>query len=247
MNEIYIYPNSFIELLNLIKILFDKKIRPYNIKNKDYNPGMFDKIINLEIKDDDKIINEFVQIFGKDNIQIIYYIFISNEENKEVIIYYYLLNYFKYHENLFRMRNLKCVSEALRISKKVSNENHRLKGFTRFRELQNKVLYAEVNPDNDILHLLGIHFKRRLSNEYFIIKDVNRNMFCIYDKKDIYLVLNKNNISFNNISKDENEFAKMWQDFYQTIGIEMRKNDRCRMNFMPKKYWDYILEVKGEL
>ena len=35
----------------------------------------------------------------------------------------------------------------------------------------------------------------------------------------------------------------MWKTFYNTIGIEERKNNRCRMNFMPKKYWKYILEV----
>ena len=37
-----------------------------------------------------------------------------------------------------------------------------------------------------------------------------------------------------------------WKDFYKTIGIKERKNDRCRMNFMPKKYWKYILEMSDE-
>ena len=37
-----------------------------------------------------------------------------------------------------------------------------------------------------------------------------------------------------------------WQTFYNTIGIKERKNSRCQMNFMPKKYWPYIIEMSGE-
>ena len=73
------------------------------------------------------------------------------------------------------MRNLKCVDASLKISKYVSNENHKLKGFLRFQELENHILYAEISPTNNVLELLSIHFKKRLKNEYWIIKDVGRN------------------------------------------------------------------------
>ena len=50
-------------------------------------------------------------------------------------------------------------------------------------------------------------------------------------------------INVENLSNTEIEMETMWKTFYNTIGIEERKNNRCRMNFMPKKYWKYILEV----
>ena len=49
------------------------------------------------------------------------------------------------------------------------------------------------------------------------------------------------------ISNDELDIQNLWKEFYKTIGIAKRKNDRCRMNFMPKKYWKYIIEVSDEL
>ena len=51
MNNIYIYNDTFISLLNLINILITKKIKPYNIKTSLYTPTLFDNLINLEIID----------------------------------------------------------------------------------------------------------------------------------------------------------------------------------------------------
>ena len=31
--------------------------------------------------------------------------------------------------------------------------------------------------------------------------------------------------------------------FFKTISIKERKNPRCQMQFMPKKYWKNLLEV----
>ena len=245
--NVYIYNDSFISLLNLIKILFKNKVKPDNIKNSDYTGDLFANLIKLDIEEDSKVISEFIKYFNHYHFNLIYYVFLSNEENKELIIYYFLLNYFKYRENLTRMRNLKCVSEVLRISKKVKNEAHKMKGFTRFKELKNNVLYAEINPDNDILFPLSIHFKRRLSNEYWLIKDVNHHLVSIYDRKDFYIV-KEDDVKIEEIlSTKEELFKDLWCTFYKTVGIKERKNDRCRMNFMPKKYWNYLCEVEGEL
>ena len=68
------------------------------------------------------------------------------------------------------MRNLRCVSEALRIKEKVAREAHKFKGFLRFKELKSESLYAEINPDNDILFILAKHFQKRLK-EFILVKN----------------------------------------------------------------------------
>lgn len=245
MNNIYIYQNNFISLLNLIKYLLKNKIKPFDIKDEFYNRSMLDNLIYLNIEDDN--ILEFIKYIGNINLKIIYYVYLSTTENKELIIYYYILNTFKYHEKTIYMRNLNCVSKSLKIYNHVKRESHRFKGFTRFRQINNKILYAEINPDNNIIEIVSNHFKERLKYEYWIIKDVNRNILSLYNKKD-YVLVSGNDIKLLelNNSKEEVEIQKLWQEFYKTIGIKERKNDRCRMNFMPKKYWKYILEVKEE-
>ena len=48
------------------------------------------------------------------------------------------------------------------------------------------------------------------------------------------------------ISKNETEIENLWRCFFNTIGIKERENKRCQMNFMPKKYWKNILEMRNE-
>jgi len=248
MDNIYIYNETLISLLNLINYLVHNKIKPYNIKNFKYSPLLFENIININIDDDENIIEKIINNIGKVNFKVIFSIFLSNENNKELIMYYYYLNSLKYKENTIYMRNLKCVSEALRIHKYVYHESHKFKGFVRFKELVNNVLYAEIEPTNNILILVSNHFKLRLKNEYWIIKDVKRNILCVYDKKNIFLI-NGNDFKLlnNNLSNDELNYENLWKDFYKTIGIDSRKNDRCRMNFMPKKYWKYLIEMSDDV
>lgn len=248
MNNIYIYNNSFISLLNLIRKLISDNIVPTNIKDESYNASLFDNVIRLEISNNENIIDEVLGRIGKNIFKIIYYVFLSKDENKELIIYYFYLNSLKYKKEIVYMRNLKCVNKALSISQYVSRENHKYKGFVRFKELKNNVLYAEIEPENDILYILSNHFKNRLKNEYWIIKDNKRDILSIYDKNDYYLVMQEEFVLLTNeLSDREKEIEDMWKSFYKTIGIKERKNDRCRNNFMPKKYWKYIIEMSEEI
>lgn len=245
--DIYIYNNSFQSLLCLCKLLLEHHIKPFLIKNKEYVPNLFDHIIELELEKEEGIIDYFIKKIPKIAIKICYYVFLSEEENKELIIFYFLLNSFKYQEKIIYMRNLNCVVRALKIGKFVSREAHRMKGFIRFKELETKVFYAQMEPDNDILYLLSLHFQKRLASEYWMIRDKKRGMLSVYDKKRFYIIEDKNwDVSNMKLGKNELEMEELWKKFYNTIGIKERKNDRCRMNFMPKKYWKNILEMEWE-
>lgn len=248
MNNIYLYDNTFIGLLSLCQKLIDLKIKPFNIKTNDYLPTLFDEVIDLKINPNENIIINITNNYGLDIFNIIYYTYLSIDDNKEIIIFYFLLNTYKYGKNIINMRKLNCVNKALNTSHYVSRENHRMKGFLRFKELTNNILYAEMEPTNNIIFLLAKHFKNRLKNEYWIIKDTARNILALYNKKEIIFV-DGEKFQLNNFKLSPNETAitKLWQEFYNTIGIEERKNDRCRMNFMPKKYWKYIIEMSDEL
>ena len=247
MNNVYLYNGDFLYLLSLIKYLYNFKIKPDNIKDNSFSPSLFDNIINLNIVVDDNIVDSFINSIGANNFKIIFYTFLSNNINKELIIYYFYLNALKYKDNIIYMRNLKCVSESLKIAKYVKHEAHKYKGFVRFKELENNVLYAEIEPTNDVLYIISKHFELRLKNEYWIIKDIKRNKLSVYDKNKFFIISGDNFKLFNNnLSEEELDIEKLWKEFYKTIGIETRKNDRCRMNFMPKKYWKYIIEVSDK-
>ena len=245
MNNIYVYDGTFINLLNLIKYLSTFNIKNINIKKENHNFSLFDKEINLNIPSKENIVEEIITDIGTNNFNALYYTYLSNENNKENIMYFFYMNAKYYKNTILGRRNLNCVRETLKIIKYVKQENHKYKGFTRFKELNGGILYAEIEPNNNIIFLLSKHFKNRLKNEYWIIKDVRRNLFSIYDKNS-FKILNDIYLKDINFSNDEKDTQNMWKTFYNTIGIKERKNDRCRMNFMPKRYWKYILEMDDE-
>lgn len=243
-NKIYLYDGTFSTLMDLITQLLAFKTKPLNICNQNnYLPSLLDETIELKLDNNFDISKIKVT---KNILKTIYYVYLSTDEHKELIIYYFLLNGLKYQDKIFTIRNLKCVNSTLKIAKYVSNENHKLKGFLRFQELENHILYAEISPTNNVLELLSIHFMKRLKNEYWIIKDVGRNTYSFYDKQKYYIIADENiNLKTLGAIEKEKEVENLWVTFFNTIGIKERKNNRCQMNFMPKKYWKYIIEMEG--
>lgn len=44
------------------------------------------------------------------------------------------------------------------------------------------------------------------------------------------------------ISSSEVAYQELWKLFFNTIAIRERTNPKCQMQFMPKKYWQDLIE-----
>ena len=175
-----------------------------------------------------------------------YYLFLSHNEDKELLIFYFWLYSIKYGNQIFIRRDIPIISKAIDTINYVSRENHKMKGFLRFKELKSHFLYAKMAPENNVLPLLVKHFMKRLKNENWIIEDEKRKIMAIYDNHKLMLVASNLVKIDTDLATNEEQMEKLWQTFYQTISIASRENEKCRRNFMPKKYWKYILEVSQE-
>ena len=244
MNNIYLYDGKFSSLLALIYTLLDKE----NIiikEEKVYKNNLLDTPIFLKIENKEKKASLLKEKFSKKILSIIHYAFLSASQDKETIIFNFIKASIKYNDNVVYHRNLDCVNEVLKISSYVSREAHRMKGFLRFKKMQNDFYYAEMSPTNNIISILSNHFKNRLKNEFFIIKDVKRNIYSLYDKNKIYYFIDEEIVSLDlNLNSNEEKIIDLWKSFFNTIGIKERQNLKCQMNFMPKKYWNYIIEME---
>ena len=241
MNNIYLYDGSFDSLINLIYTLIDNNIIPNDIKTDEYN-NLIDNFIYL------KDLKEYKNTLSNELMYIIYKVYLSNDERKELILYYFIKNALIYKDKILDYKYLNCVLHVLRINKNVSSEAHKLKGFLRFKELKNNVFYAEMSPKNNVIFLLAEHFKKRLSNEYFLIKDTERNIYAFYDKTNIMYLNDEDIKELNlNINDNELEIESLWKSFFNTIGIKERKNYKTQRNFMPKRYWKYMIEMEDKL
>ncbi|MBR1413625.1 MAG: TIGR03915 family putative DNA repair protein [Bacilli bacterium] len=242
MNKTYLYNGSFNSLISLVGDLIYLKITPSDIKSdKEYKINLLDEPVQLNLE---KKINLF-DYLSYNVIHIVYYCYLSSVDNKELIIYYFIKNALKYKSKIFNHRDLNCVNKILKIAHNVGNEAHKLKGFLRFKQMKNNFYYAEYESTNNVIEILANHFKKRLNKDYWIIKDVKRNNYALYDLKKIMYLTEDEIIKLNLDKNSEEDIVEdLWKTFFKTVAIKERKNLKCQMNFMPKKYWNYIIEME---
>lgn len=165
-----------------------------------------------------------------------------------------------------------CIAELFELSRKVKNESHRYRMFVRFHELEGArampaladerktkqicsreelereegaILFSEIEPENQVLPLLGEHFSDRFPMVNFMIYDHTHRMCLVHPSGGTWMIwqdveLEKEDL--HRYSRKEEEYTRLWKGFVSSISIEERKNLRCQMNFMPKKYWKYMTE-----
>ena len=85
--------------------------------------------------------------------------------------------------------------------------------------MENDVLYAEVEPDHDVLELIAGHFCDRYKNDPFIINDVRRGKALIAYQQRWY-ISDFDGSDIPGISADEEKIRALWRDYFRNIAIK---------------------------
>ena len=144
------------------------------------------------------------------------------------------------------MLSIDYVLEVVKLRKNVLMEAHRFDGLVRLQEIGNNIWYASVHPDNNIIEKVGQFLKRRFPMQNIILHDKNRNLAFMYSvlKPNSYEIIEvPANIQFSAFSEDEVRFQSLWKTFFKSVAIKERTNSKLQMHFMPKKYWQDLIEV----
>ena len=105
-----------------------------------------------------------------------------------------------------------------------------------------QILYARIQPDNDVIALAAHHFSDRFRNERLIIHDVGRNKAVIaYRGRWIVSAFSPEQIQ--KASAEEMEWRRLWKQYFDHIAIMERKNTRCQNNFIPDRYRKHLTEI----
>lgn len=243
---IFLYDSTFEGLLTAIYEAYYSKNKPdkiYSIDN--YELNLIDIVINIKTD-----LNKFKKVYEAieskisiESLRKIYYVYLSEMKESSNMIYDYIRLGFKLGKEVELYKHLDIVLNIDKISKKVSLEKHRFTGFIRFKEV-NGFLYGKIEPDFNILPIIGSHFKNRLTNEFFIIEDTKRNIALIYDKNNYYLtVLSNEQKETLNYSKDTGMYEQLWQQYFKSTNITERENSKLQKRMMPTRYWHNLTEI----
>lgn len=236
----YLYDGTYEGFLSTIfdayKVIEDVEIKKKTDQINFFEDCIFtrtdlDKAKRVEFAMEEKIARRF-----SDSV---FLAFSSRKEDPETTIARVIKLVFTKGLKVLSSPNPAC-REFTAMLKNVYSENHKYKGLLRFKKLENQILFAIIEPENDILEILLGHFKKRLMNEKFIIYDKNRKKAGFYAKKEcrIYKVDNLN-IEYD---QDEDILEEAWIRFYNCVKIENRENKKLMAANMPKRYWQYLPE-----
>lgn len=151
-----------------------------------------------------------------------------------------------------KQRVMNCLTKdyvctVAELSKKTWNEAHRFMGFVRFTELTGGILYADINPENDVLSLIAPHFANRYPEEHWVLYDERRERFAIHRAGKGWMILEDMRIAEevrSQLSMEEEDYRAMWKAFTKSISIEARKNEALQKQLLPLKFRGKMTEFK---
>lgn len=178
------------------------------------------------------------------DLRRIYKAYLSNDPDKETKILRYIVLGFREGAKISMLHGNQTVFDIQSIEKKIEVEKERMLQFVRFSVMENNVLYARIEPDNDVVELIAGHFCDRFKNEPFIIHDVKRSKALIAYRKKWY-ISQFDDEDIPELSADEHDYRRLWKNYFENIAIRERTNPRCQKNFMPVRYWKHLTEVNS--
>ena len=139
------------------------------------------------------------------------------------------------------------VEKVFELSRKVTNEAHYFKEFLRFKELENGILYARIDPKSQILTCIAPHFSDRLPLENWMIYDGTHEMFVVHEARKNWILVSNVSADMEKLEKlSESEMAirQLWRGFFESISIDERESYKRQRQHLPIWYRKNMVEFQ---
>ena len=240
----YIYDGSFEGLLSSIYHAFYATSKPDDIKtSEDFIENfLVEKIyIKTDLDKFQRVYEAIETKISKDSLKRVFYAYLSELPESEMKILKYLQIGFKIGSGVDLNLANEYVLNMDNIYKKVGNERHRLTGLLRFKKVKEDILYAQVEPDHNVIALIAPHFVVRLKSENFIIHDTKRDIAVFYNKEQ--WVIKNMEAPHPYLVKDmEESYEDLWRVYFSAISIKRKTNIKLQKKNMPMRYWKHLTE-----
>ena len=203
----------------------------------------------------ERVLKKLNKLLGHSGMRQLLWGFLSEKDNIGTTLFHivkYAIDYPKRRvlEDLGHLD----VLELAQTVKSVHREKHRMEAFVRFEHTTDDIYFARIEPDFNVLPLIGEHFRQRYQDQYWAIYDLARGYGIYYDKSqstparpaalqtitDLDEALLRNPASIHSL--DEQRYQNFWQGYFTNVNIKERKNTRLHKQHMPQRYWKYLTE-----
>lgn len=229
-------------LMCVIFYCYERGVMPFSvITDKGLSLMPVERVLT-DVRKADRVINGIKKAAGQAAYDKIRLAMLTGWPEKEINVLKYVALLLAEGKKAMYMQQEDCVSGIETHVRHLINEGHRYKEFIRFSVYGN-LLYAKINPKNQVLPLIVNHFKQRFPEENFLIYDATNAQAAVYRPYSCE-ILYEVNIKESDVDETELYYRRLWKTFYDAIEIKQRHNERCRMSCMPKRYWSNMPEFK---
>lgn len=200
----------------------------------------------------EKVIRTLERRLGHEAYEQLCYAAMSDAIDKADVIYHTIVTAFAMRDSkrVFQNMHDPAVMRCFALGRTVGREaTHHLE-FIRFRELENGVLFARCTPKNRITLVLAEHFCDRFPAESFIILNATHHEAALHAAGEHTYVLCDSAVFLKETpgaySETEELFQDLWKEYFATIAIEDRKNEKLQGQLFPKRYWKDSVELQDK-
>ena len=259
--SIVLYEPSFEGWLSAVFYVYASRLQDHEylqlIDQNRYVPSLITQSTSVTTDEDkaERVLVKLNKLLGRSGMRSILWGFLSEKDNIGTILFQvvkYAIDYPSRHI-MDDLGNLD-VLELVQTVKSVGREKHRMEAFVRFEHTTDDIYFARVEPDFNVLPLIGEHFRQRYQDQHWAIYDLVRGYGIYYDKSkstpsrpaalqtitDLDDAVLRNPTSIH--SEDEQRYQKFWQGYFTNVNIKERKNPRLHKQYLPQRYWKYLSE-----
>lgn len=254
---IYLHDGTFEGVLHAVAIAVKSQKDVQGIyADKGFSPQLFDTIIRLETDKKQAFrLFEYLKKLGGTASHFTVNGFLSDDRDVGIHLYKMVQQCLVRGSKATELYTHDSIKYLDALSQKVSFEAHRFTGLIRFRILEDGLQYAPFEPDCMVIGHLAHHFKQRFKNRRWILHDVRRNQALYWDTESLQSinidedftnhVCQHGEIFESKLNEQELHYQQLWNSFHTAIANTDRKNLDLQRQFMPRRYWKYLSEMRN--
>lgn len=250
--RLFLYDGSYQGLLSAIFESYRLQVEPGRfVPEVEFTGDLFESplIVPLQPEHAQRVTAALIRKTSEQAAKMLYHAFHSEYPNVEMLIYRFIRLAMDSPYNMEENFIEPVVLKLNQLNKQIGREVHRIHAFVRFQQASDGLFVAVVEPDFNVLPLIGTHFEKRYPAQSWMIYDSRRHYGLHYDQQrteyitctaEMHLRLRQQ--VKDALSEEESRYQSLWKDYFSSINIPERRNMKLHLQHVPKRYWKYLTE-----
>lgn len=250
--NVFIYDRTFEGLLSAVFESFRLKLRPDRLLPEGEPPPLLAENLISVVYDEEKsgrVWAGFQKKASRLAVKQVVYAWLTEEDASVELAFRYLAKIFSgVSETDFTDPDVLALRQ---LALKVGHERERVLQFVRFQKTADDIYFAGVSPIYNVVPLTIHFFADRFADQHWIIYDLDRAYGFYYDlhsvrEIDYFRPVNRatGQLAETELAEDDALFQEAWRKYFQAVAIPERANPRLQRQFMPKRFWPYLTEMR---